>query len=308
MAMDIDEATFLDMVTVETIDEAAATFATYGIVRIPDFLSADESAALSDAAGECGLRRDAFGQASQLDRFTLWLAGDGMEGSAGAATTAARFEQRAPSAQKAFLDEDGWRSIAAARGYSHLALAEVVTSLPGGEEQRWHFDGMGVTAQIALVPIGDAQGPTEVTPRPLDESFVRASEWVSLAAGLEPAKKIATVLPRLPELASSAPQRPLHDAVTAVHAAAWAALRPLLSALDETNSKRVAEQLVEWGLTPSVVRLTAAVGTLTLYDSSMIHRGGRNVGPTPRPILAVHLRENGLEYGMREDVVAEEAR
>ena len=32
----------------------------------------------------------------------------------------------------------------------------------------------------------------------------------------------------------------------------------------------------------------------------MIHRGGPNVGPTARPILAVHLRKNREEYGMSE--------
>ncbi len=70
--------------------------------------------------------------------------------------------QQAPCAGRAYLDEDGWRAIAEDRGYARLALAEVVTSLPGGAEQRWHFDGEGITAQIALVPIGEAQGPTQI--------------------------------------------------------------------------------------------------------------------------------------------------
>ena len=87
---------------------------------------------------------------------------------------------------------------------------------------------------------------------------------------------------------------------TGAHAAAWAALRPLLGALDAPTRERVARQLIEAGLTPPVVRLTADVGCLTLYDSRMVHRGGRNVGETERPILAVHLRANGREYGMGE--------
>ena len=111
-----------------------------------------------------------------------------MEGVAGAATATATVEDAAPCARRAFLDEDGWRSIAATRGYGHLALAEVVTSMPGGSEQRWHFDGEGVTAQIALVPIGDAQGPTEVTPRPMASEFVDNSEFVS---GISAAYKMA---------------------------------------------------------------------------------------------------------------------
>ena len=147
--------------------------------------------------------------------------------------------------------------------------------------------------------VGEAEPP-----RPLAEDFVRQSELISLSAALSPLEKLQTVLPRLPDLAKSAPQRPLYDVVTSMHAAAWSALRPLLTALGDERGTRLAKDLIQAGLTPPVVHLTAEAGTLTLYDSSMIHRGGRNVGTTPRPILAVHLRENGLEYGMREDVDA----
>ena len=305
-----DEAAFLSLVTVDSIDAAAATYARYGIVRVPAFLDAAESTALYQAADDCGLRRDAFGQSSQDDRYTLWLAGDGMEGVAGAATATATVEDAAPCARRAFLDEDGWRSIAATRGYGHLALAEVVTSMPGGSEQRWHFDGEGVTAQIALVPIGDAQGPTEVTPRPMASEFVDNSEFVSgISAALQDgsgsfdADSALSALQRLPKLALAAPQRPLYDVITGLHAAAWSALRPALNALatvDESASERLARQLIEGGLTPPVVHLTADVGCLTLYDSAMVHRGGRNTGATARPILAVHLRA-GSEYGPGED-------
>ena len=307
----VGEEAFANLVTAGSLDAAAPIFARHGIVRVPDFLSGDEAAELVSAAEACGLRRDAYGQTSQLDRFTLWLAGDGMEGSAGAATATAAMAEQAPCAHRAFIDDgaESWRAIASQCGYSHMALAEVVTSLPGGSEQRWHFDGEGVTAQIALVRVGDAQGPTEVAPRALAREFVRNSEFVSslsssLAGGELGAPAAIDVLSRalrrLPDLARTAPQRPLYDLTTGAHAAAWAALRPLLGALDAPTRERVARQLIEAGLTPPVVRLTADVGCLTLYDSRMVHRGGRNVGETERPILAVHLRANGREYGMGE--------
>ena len=132
---------------------------------------------------------------------------------------------------------------------------------------------------------------------PSTKSIVLALALTAPAAALEVA---ARALRRLPALALAAPQRLLYDAVTALHAAAWATLRPALDAFDDATRARIARQLVEAGLTPAVVRLTAEAGCLTLYDSAMVHRGGCNVGDAPRPILAVHLRANGDEYGMGE--------
>ena len=43
-----------------------------------------------------------------------------------------------------------WRGWAAELGAPTVSLAEVVTSLPGGAPQTWHFDGHGVTLQLAL--------------------------------------------------------------------------------------------------------------------------------------------------------------
>ena len=149
-----------------------------------------------------------------------------------------------------------------------------------------------------------------MTPRALDRDFVTNSEFVSsltssVAAfgqtGVDAAiDSMARVMQRLPALALTAPQRPFYDMVTALHAATWAVLRPLLAEIGQPTSKRVARQLIEAGLTPPVVRLTADVGCLTLYDSSMVHRGGPNRGETARPILAVHMRADGESYGMSE--------
>jgi len=295
-SLTLDEATFLELVTVDSLSDAAATYARHGVVRLPAFLDASESAALDEAADSAGILSNAFGQSSQQDRYTRWLAGDNIAGGEDVAV-----EMPDAIARRAYLDESGWRAIAAQRGYGHLALAEVVSSLPGGREQRWHFDGEGVTAQIALVPIGLAQGPTEVAPRALPDWYVREWEAVgsAMASGAPPLQLMAEVLPKLGELAKMPPARLLHDATSALHGAAWAALRPPLQALasvDAEASRRLARQIVENGLTPGVVRLTADVGCLTLYDSALVHRGGRNVGATRRPILAVHLR-SGDEYG-----------
>ena len=90
-------------------------------------------------------------------------------------------------------------------------------------------------------------------------------------------------------------QRPFYDVRTAMHGAAWAVLRPLMT-------REWAVALIEAGLTPAVVRLTAETGTLTLYDSAMVHRGGTNRGSAPRPILAVHMRPGDpSEYGPARD-------
>lgn len=57
----------------------------------------------------------------------------------------------------------------------------------------------------------------------------------------------------------------------------------------------VARALIEAGLTPPMVHLTADVGQLTLYDASMIHRGGQNRSDAERPILAVHINKEKRE-------------
>ena len=327
VATPVDEAAFLRLITVplgpdpvggnqpgngnpsSLVEEMASVYERHGIVHVPGWLSEDEAQSLARAADACGLRRDAYGQPSQGDRFTLWLAGDGIEESDGADGSAElsgveateAVQEQAPCAGRAFLDSSGWREVASRRGYSHLALAEVVTSLPGGSPQRWHFDGEGVKAQIALTPITQEQGPTELAPRVLPGWYVRESEFLAgaITADDSPLDVASRLLPRLPDLVKMAARRPLYDLTSAAHAAAWAALRPALlavAAIDEQASAALAAAIVSSGLTPPVVRLEADVGSLTLYDSAMVHRGGANVGERPRPILAVHVRADG-DYG-----------
>merc|ERR1712091_600634 len=74
----LDQAAFHDLVTVSSVAEAPEVFARWGIVRVPNFLSQDEVTTLLEAAKRHGVRRTAFAQDSQADRYTLWIDGDGM--------------------------------------------------------------------------------------------------------------------------------------------------------------------------------------------------------------------------------------
>ena len=61
----------------------------------------------------------------------------------------------------------------------------------------------------------------------------------------------------------------MYDRLSKAHEFAWNTLRPILG-----NNVAVARSIIEAGLTPPVVHMVADVGTLTLYDAAMIHRGG----------------------------------
>jgi ectoine hydroxylase-related dioxygenase (phytanoyl-CoA dioxygenase family) len=178
-----------------------------------------------------------------------------------------------------------WRQVSIVLGCPHVGLAEIVVSKPGGAAQDWHFDGTGVTLQIALTDIDEEKGPTEVLPRPL------ASEYVSCMMDA------ATTIPN--RLASNAFHRPRYDLTTIGLVAIWSALRPML---DVGRARFLIERI---GLPPPVVRLLSSQGVATLYDSAMVHRGGLNNGLDDRPILAVHMR-NDMHFGPAN--VTDEAR
>ena len=79
--------------------------------------------------------------------------------------------------------------------------------------------------------------------------------------------------------------------MTKAHEFTWSTIRPIIG-----NSLPAARALIEAGLTPPIVRLTADVGCLTLYDAAMIHRGGENRTDTERPIFtAVHINKENKE-------------
>ena len=151
----------------------------------------------------------------------------------------------------------------------HLAIQihawQVVTSVPGGIPQDWHFDGEGITAQISLVSIDEQNGPTEVQPRPVPRVYMT---WVNRMANQMQGKQDDEILEALQELTTEIKQ--LYDRLTKAHEFAWSTIRPIIG-----NSLPAARALIEAGLTPPIVRLTADVGCLTLYDAAMIHHGGK---------------------------------
>ena len=274
---------FLDIVTIRNSagqsaralrNDALRTFRQHGVVRIPRSVSRADAAAIVREASECSSRRrHAFGQPSIRDRFTHWLAD--ADGSAVPDSAAAL--RRA-------LDGE-WRGWAAELGAPTASLAEVVTSLPGGAPQTWHFDGHGVTLQLALCRIGLAEGPTEVRPRAFSESYVDVMTQQAADAGVAADPSLVAALAR------ALAERVGYELTTAAHEAIWAAARPLLR-------RAAAAEALRRGLLPPppVVRMAAGAGDLTLYDAAMQHRGGANRGETARPILAVHMRR-GEGYG-----------
>ena len=282
----VDQKAFMDIVTVETVAEAFDVFAKWGVVRVPNLLSQEEVDSLLSAAKDHGVRRDAFAQDHQSDRYTLWIAGDGMSDAQLAATKAVK--EKVACIERAIFhgDDSSWRPVCDAFGYPNLMLAEVVTSAPGGAAQDWHFDGEGITAQVSLVPIGATNGPTEIQPRPTPRAYM---QWMKHLANQPPGELKDEMMETLAELTSEI--KIMYDRLSKAHEFAWNTLRPILG-----GNVQVARSIVEAGLTPPVVHMVADVGCLTLYDASMIHRGGQNRSDEERPILAVHInKENKQE-------------
>ena len=112
-----------------------------------------------------------------------------------------------------------WQQCASALGSPLVALAEVVTSMPGGAAQAWHQDGAGLTMQIALCKCGLAQGPTEVRPRPF-----RAEKLLALTRDRDEYSAFEPMARALHKL-----ERPIYDGTGRLHAAFWEAVGPRLS-------------------------------------------------------------------------------
>ena len=101
-----------------------------------------------------------------------------------------------------------WQQCASALGSPLVALAEVVTSMPGGAAQAWHQDGAGLTMQIALCKCGLAQGPTEVRPRPF-----RAEKLLALTRDRDEYSAFEPIARALHKL-----ERPIYDGTGRLHA------------------------------------------------------------------------------------------
>ena len=272
----VDQAAFMDIITVDSVAEAPAVFAKWGVVRVRNLLSQEEVTTLLNAAKDYGVRRDAFAQDSQSDRYTLWIAGDGMSEEQLAATKS--IKENVPCIEKAIFHEDdsSWRPVCDAFGYPNLMLAEVVTSTPGGAPQDWHFDGEGITAQVSLVQIDASNGPTEIQPRPVPKAYM---QWMKHLSNEAPGKSKDDMAAVLAELTTEI--KMMYDRLSKAHEFAWNTLRPILG-----NNVAVARSIIEAGLTPPVVHMVADVGTLTLYDAAMIHRGG---GSAPSRLVSLSL-------------------
>mmetsp|Transcript_20784 Transcript_20784/g.34257 ORF Transcript_20784/g.34257 Transcript_20784/m.34257 type:complete len:326 (+) Transcript_20784:54-1031(+) len=272
------ELAFLNLISVSAegphavcAQDVVQTYQRFGIVRIPHMISAAKADAIVNEATDLQpQQRNAYAQPEQADRYSLWLANSA--------------RSLIPSDSNSILHEtmgNGelatcWRSLCSTLGASDIALAEVVTSCPGGAAQAWHQDGAGLTCQFSLCQIDLEQGPTEIRPRPFGAEYA-----VDFASRLSctTAAHAAEALHKL--------QRPLYELTTVMHTAVWAALNGWITCEQATLGLQLSILPP-----PPRVRLIADVGMLTIYDSAMQHRGGANRGEYARPILAVHMRDD----------------
>ena len=253
-----EEVAFLDAITCDARDlrQAKTLYKKYGVVRLRK--AAANADLLARQATSAGVVADAFGQKRREDRYTIHLRGDARkwqgDGTDSTDDSAGdgRLEHLAPAVAD-WLDDDErpWRRVCGDSD-SVIGLAELVVSLPGGSAQRWHYDGVGATAQVACCDIGVKLGPTELVPRILPPDYVHGRSRVS---------------------------RGPYDVTTLFSRIGWVFLRPFAAQLIESRT-----------LLPATVRLCGAAGDVVVYDAAMFHRGGANRAAAARPILAIHVR------------------
>ena len=253
-----EEVAFLDAITCDARDlrQAEGLYKKYGVVRLRK--AAANADLLARQATSAGVVADAFGQKRREDRYTIHLRGDARkwqgDGTDSTDDSAGdgRLEHLAPAVAD-WLDDDErpWRRICGDSD-SVIGLAELVVSLPGGSAQRWHYDGVGATAQVACCDISVKLGPTELVPRILPPDYVHGR--------------------------SRAARGP-YDLTTLLSRVGWVFLRPFAASLIESRT-----------LLPATVRLCGAAGDVVVYDAAMFHRGGANRAAAARPILAIHVR------------------
>ena len=253
-----EEVAFLDAITCDARDlrQAEALYKKYGVVRLRK--AAANADLLARQATSAGVVADAFGQKRREDRYTIHLRGDARkwqgDGTDSTDDSAGdgRLEHLAPAVAD-WLDDDErpWRRVCG-DSESVIGLAELVVSLPGGSAQRWHYDGVGATAQVACCDISVKLGPTELVPRILPPDYVHGRSRVS---------------------------RGPYDLTTLFSRIGWVFLRPFAAKLIESRT-----------LLPATVRLCGAAGDVVVYDAAMFHRGGANRADVVRPILAIHVR------------------
>jgi len=253
-----EEVAFLDAITCDARDlrQAKTLYEKYGVVRLRK--AAANAGILARQATSAGVVADAFGQTRREDRYTIHLRGDARkwqgDGTDSTDDSAGdgRLEHLAPAVAD-WLDDDErpWRRVCG-DSESVIGLAELVVSLPGGSAQRWHYDGVGATAQVACCDISVKLGPTELVPRILPPDYVHGRSRAARAT---------------------------YDLTTLFSRIGWVFLRPFAATLIESRT-----------LLPATVRLCGAAGDVVVYDAAMFHRGGANRAAAARPILAIHVR------------------
>ena len=252
-----EEVAFLDAITCDARDlrQAETLYEKYGVVRLRK--AAANADLLARQATSAGVVADAFGQKRREDRYTIHLRGDARkwqgDGTDSTDDSAGdgRLEHLAPAVAD-WLDEPRpWRRVCG-DSESVIGLAELVVSLPGGSAQRWHYDGVGATAQVACCDISVKLGPTELVPRILPPAYVHGRSRAARAP---------------------------YDLTTLFSRISWVFLRPFATSLIRSRT-----------LLPATVRLCGAAGDVVVYDAAMFHRGGANRADVARPILAIHVR------------------
>ena len=252
-----EEVAFLDAITCDARDlhQAKSLYKKYGVVRLRK--AAANADLLARQATSAGVVADAFGQKRREDRYTIHLRGDARkwqgDGTDSTDDSAGdgRLEHLAPAVADWLDERRPWRRVCG-DSESVIGLAELVVSLPGGSAQRWHYDGVGATAQVACCDISVKLGPTELVPRILPPDYVHGR--------------------------SRAARGP-YDLTTLLSRVGWVFLRPFAAKLIKSRT-----------LLPATVRLCGAAGDVVVYDAAMFHRGGANRADVARPILAIHVR------------------
>ena len=283
VALRPEEVAFLDAITCDARDlrQAEALYEKYGVVRLRK--AAANADLLARQATSAGVVADAFGQKRREDRYTIHLRGDARkwQGDGTDATDDSAGDGRLAHLAPAVADwldaPRPWRRVCGdddsvlgrveikfqgtppldgvtplVGSTQVIGLAELVVSLPGGSAQRWHYDGVGATAQVACCDITAALGPTELVPRILPPDYVHGR--------------------------SRAARGP-YDLTTLLSRVGWVFLRPFAAKLIKSRT-----------LLPATVRLCGAAGDVVVYDAAMFHRGGANRADVARPILAIHVR------------------
>ena len=177
VALRPEEVAFLDAITCDARDlrQAEALYKKYGVVRLRK--AAANADLLARQATSAGVVADAFGQKRREDRYTIHLRGDARkwqgDGTDSTDDSAGdgRLEHLAPAVADWLDERRPWRMVCGDDGVGHRLGRARRVAAGRGSAQRWHYDGVGATAQVACCDITAALGPTELVPRILPPDY-----------------------------------------------------------------------------------------------------------------------------------------